>query len=88
MPDELLCHSCGEGRATLRKEDYMRSIAQIIVPAVVTTTQAAQYLGCHPKTVRGLCQRGEIRAVKLGAEWRIPTEALDEFIGGGQKGGR
>lgn len=60
----------------------MRLLAQTIEPAVVTTAQAAQYLGCHPKTVRSLCQRGAIRAIKLGSEWRIPTEALDEFVSG------
>lgn len=64
----------------------MKSIIQIIEPGVVTTTQAAQYLDCHPKTVRQLCQRGEIRAIKLGSEWRIPTEALDEFVHANQKG--
>ena len=64
----------------------MRTIVRAIEPGVVTTSEAAQFLGCHPKTVRTLCQRGEIRAVKLGAEWRIPTEALDELIGNRPKG--
>lgn len=64
----------------------MNPILQIVKPAVVTTAQAAQYLDCHPKTVRTLCRQGELRAVKLGSEWRIPTEALDEFVNGKQKG--
>ena len=65
----------------------MRTIVRAIEPGVVTTAEAAQFLGCHPKTVRALCQRGELRAVKLGAEWRIPTEALNELIGSQPKGG-
>lgn len=59
----------------------MRTIRQTIEPGVVTTSEAAQFLGCHPKTVRNLCQNGELRAIKLGAEWRIPTQALEEFVG-------
>lgn len=64
----------------------MKAYARVIEPAVVTATQAAQYLDCHPKTVRTLCQQGKIRAIKLGSEWRIPTEALDKFINGKEPG--
>lgn len=53
-----------------------------IEPGVVTTAQAAQYLRCNPKTVRKLCRQGDIRAVKLGTDWRIPKEALEEFVDG------
>lgn len=59
----------------------MRAYERRFEPAVVTAAQAAQHLRCSPKTVRKLCQQGDIRAVKLGADWRIPTEALDEFLG-------
>lgn len=60
----------------------MRLHERTVEPTVVTTAQAAQYLKCNPKTVRKLCRQGDIRAVKLGADWRIPTEALDEFVSG------
>ena len=60
----------------------MTTSRQEIKPAVLTASQAAEYLCCHPKTVRSLCQKGELRAVKLGAEWRIPIESLDVFIHG------
>lgn len=55
---------------------------EITAPAVVTTAHAAQALRCHPKTVRGLCQSGKLRAIKLGSEWRIPMEALEDFVSG------
>lgn len=64
----------------------MRAYERRFEPSVVTTAQAAQCLGCSPKTVRKLCQQGDIRAVKLGADWRIPVEALDEFLGSGKDG--
>lgn len=60
----------------------MKSISNNLKPAVLTTRQAAQALRCHPKTVRGLCQSGKLRAIKLGSEWRIPTEALEDFVSG------
>ena len=64
----------------------MKLRAQIVEPAVLTTAQAAERLCCHPKTVRTLCQQGRIRAIKLGSEWRIPIQALEEFIGCKEEG--
>lgn len=66
----------------------MKLIERTIEPAVVTAAQAARYLECHPKTVRKLCRERKIRAVRLGADWRIPVEALDEFINGTKGEGR
>lgn len=31
-------------------------------------------------TIRRLCQRGEIQAVKLAGNWRIPEDAYHEWI--------
>lgn len=58
----------------------MRAYTRTVEPGVVTAAEAAQFLGCHPKTVRKLCKTGELHAIKLGSEWRIPAEALEEFL--------
>lgn len=47
---------------------------------LMTPEQAAEYLGCKPKTVRVRAARGELPGVKVGRDWRFPSEALDEAL--------
>lgn len=63
----------------------MRISMKSIEPGVVTVAEAAKFLECHPKTVRTLCREGTIHAIKLGTEWRIPVEALEEMLAKGSK---
>ena len=50
------------------------------LPATLTTRQAAELAGVDPQTIRSMCQRGEIRAAKLGSDrrstWRVNTSDL------------
>lgn len=65
---------------------------------VYTTQEAAEILGVHSETVRRLVQRGELQAIRLG--WmrspggrrgcsmiRIPKDAVDRLLKGGESGG-
>lgn len=45
-----------------------------------STKQVAQYLRVAQVTVRSWCTDGSIKAVKVGTSWRIPQEALKEFL--------
>ena len=43
---------------------------------LLTVEMAAQYLHCHPETVRRMIRRGDLRAVKFRKFWRVPMEGL------------
>jgi excisionase family DNA binding protein len=42
--------------------------------------QVAMELGLAPKTIRKLIARGELRAIRLGRQWRVDTDDLAVFI--------
>lgn len=48
--------------------------------ALMTTAQAAEFLGITPRTIRTLIKNGEIPAVKIISEYRIDEEDLSAFI--------
>lgn len=43
---------------------------------LLTVDMAAEYLHCHPETVRRMIRRGELKAVKFRKFWRVPMEGL------------
>lgn len=51
--------------------------------AVVSVKAAAAYLDCHERTVARMCERGELKAVKVMSMWRINRAALVGFAMGG-----
>jgi excisionase family DNA binding protein len=56
---------------------------------VLTAEQAAEVLQLRPETVRRLLNKGELPGRKVGRKWRIPEQALLEFLGGeGELSGR
>ena len=49
-------------------------------PQIMTIADVAEYLGLHELTVRRLAREGAIPALKLGRQWRIKRDLLDEWI--------
>ena len=48
---------------------------------MLTVRQVATKLEVHPETVRTWLREGKLKGIKIGARlWRIPEEALDEFL--------
>jgi len=45
-----------------------------------TTTEFAQMFRISDRTVRLMIRRGQLPAVKIGKQWRIPREAVDSLI--------
>lgn len=45
-----------------------------------TTVQAAELLGLHRNTILKHIDRGEMPAVKVGRNYRIPAEWLDRYM--------
>lgn len=48
--------------------------------SIMTVEDVAQYLSLHPLTVRRLARDGEIPAFKIGRQWRVKRELLDQWI--------
>lgn len=46
-----------------------------------TVGEAAETLKLHVKTVRRKIRDGDIRSVRVGKQYRIPQDALEEFVG-------
>ena len=46
---------------------------------VLTVKEAAALLKTTRQQIRKMIQSGELPAVKVGREWRIPAESLDTF---------
>jgi excisionase family DNA binding protein len=47
---------------------------------MMSIEEVAEYIQLHPLTVRRLARDGEIPALKIGRQWRIKRELLDEFV--------
>lgn len=48
----------------------------------LTPDEIAERFRIHPRTVRRLCKRGDLRgAVKVGRQWRIPADAVRAALG-------
>lgn len=47
---------------------------------VLTIHEAASFLRLSPGAIRAACRRGEIKALKVGKEWRISSTVLDELL--------
>jgi excisionase family DNA binding protein len=43
--------------------------------------EVAEQLGLHVRTVRGYVRDGRLRAVRIGKQYRITREDLEEFVG-------
>lgn len=50
------------------------------LPAILTVPQVAEYLQLKEVTVRRMLARGEIKAAKIGKEWRIRKADVDSYI--------
>ena len=51
-------------------------------PAVMTPTEAAQYLRVAEEDVLAAITAGDLKAKKIGNAYRISKEALDDFLKG------
>ena len=51
---------------------------------LLTVAEVAQRLRVGPNTVRTMIQRRELRAVKLGKQWRIHAISVERLVNGGQ----
>jgi len=46
----------------------------------VTTAEGVLRLSVHQQTVQRLIRAGELRAVRIGRVWRVPVDALGDYL--------
>lgn len=56
----------------------------IPAPTFYTTDEVAEILKVTPKTVRDMIARKQLKALKIGREYRVSEEQLQQFIGENQ----
>lgn len=54
-------------------------------PTLLTVREVAEVLRVHQRTAYRLITGGSIKAIKIGSQWRVPEEALMDFIEQGWK---
>ncbi len=47
-----------------------------MVEKMVSLAEAAEIVGVHPVTLRRLIKKGELRATRVGRQWRVPLSDL------------
>jgi len=55
------------------------------MPEIMTTKELANYLKLHQITICKYAGEGKIPAIRIGRVWRFDKEAIDKWIGEGQK---
>ena len=53
----------------------------------LTFQEASRELGLYWQTIRVMCARGDIQAIKAGRKWILTTKALAEYLDNGKKEG-
>lgn len=51
-----------------------------MVKEIMNLREVAKYLGLNERTVYNLVRRGEIPATKIGRQWRVKKDNLDEMF--------
>lgn len=45
-----------------------------------TVKEIAEKLKVHPKTVQGYIRSGELKALKIGKDWRVPKKVFQKWL--------
>lgn len=53
---------------------------QSSTPFAMTVKQASEYSGIGQNRLRELCKNGDVKAIKVGTKYLIPTELLERYI--------
>ena len=49
-------------------------------PSIMTLDELSEYLQLHPLTVNKLARAGQLPVFKMGWQWRVQRETLDEWL--------
>lgn len=57
-------------------------VTGVAMPDLLSPAQAAELLGVSEADVLASLQAGDIKGKKIGAVWRVPRKAIDDFLNG------
>ncbi|MDO4796902.1 MAG: helix-turn-helix domain-containing protein [Coriobacteriales bacterium] len=67
----------GQSPATEAEQAHSTvKVDTVTLPPLIKTKTAAFVTDSDVRTMRRMCERGEIKATKIGSEWRINSAAL------------
>jgi excisionase family DNA binding protein len=69
-----------ELRKSVASERPGLSTFGIAAEPLLDSTQAARFLGVHPRTLQRMVLRGEIAGVRVGKLWRFVPSALTDWV--------
>ena len=49
-------------------------------PELFTVQETAEYLHCHPETVKRLIRKGGLPGIKIGRRWLVPKAQLVDAL--------
>jgi len=52
------------------------------IPEILTVRELCDYLRVSPRTAYQLVAAGQVPAVKVGGQWRIPRAGLERHLSG------
>jgi excisionase family DNA binding protein len=55
-----------------------------LIEQFYTVKEIAALLKCHEETIRRLCDKGDIRSIRVATNRRIPESAVKEYMDGTQ----
>jgi excisionase family DNA binding protein len=58
----------------------MDNYLEIVMKEILDLKEVAEYLGLNKRTVYNLVRKGEIPGAKIGRQWRVRKESLDELF--------
>ncbi len=77
----MIAQAMGQGQQGGQQGGQQAAGAQPTqVPSVMTLEQAAAYLQVSPADVQALIDEGSLKAKKIGSQYRISKQAIDEFL--------
>ena len=70
----------GQQQAPQQQQQAAAPAASTAPPAIMTVTEAADYLKVAVEDVIEMAQSGDLKAKKIGSQYRISKKAIDDFL--------
>lgn len=61
--------------------DLMRQGRYDLMPALLTSREAADAVGVTPRTIEGMCASGKLEGARFGNRWRVNRDSLLRYSG-------
>jgi excisionase family DNA binding protein len=78
----MVASSMAGAQQQQQQQQQPQQPAAASVPSVMTLEEAAAYLKVTPADVEAIIDSGELKARKIGTQYRISKEAVDAFLAG------